>query len=247
MLSRLRQCPQQAAGFVRDKMKTVAIMGAVLLAASASEIQAAEPMAFVCSFTYQIPTGPEWGLWFWTMTALRPGPGVPFPTSGTEPRCGDAGRRMVAKLDRLSRNVHFITGLQKSGCHSSVPTRPRWTSSRLTSSAIAQRERKLISTRTREGLVALKQRGVTKKDNPVRLDNPKNGTEEQTAKANVGAKRKADASAGTVIREIRKWQAKGITTYKDLADMLTGKIKAPRGADRWQATQVKRILERVRS
>ena len=27
--------------------------------------------------------------------------------------------------------------------------------------------------------------------------------------------------------------------------MLTGKIKTPRGADRWQATQVKRVLERV--
>jgi hypothetical protein len=35
--------------------------------------------------------------------------------------------------------------------------------------------------------------------------------------------------------------------YKDLADMLTGKIKTPRGADRWQATQVKRIVERVGS
>ncbi len=50
-----------------------------------------------------------------------------------------------------------------------------------------------------------------------------------------------------MIGEIRKWQAKGISTYKDLADMLTGKIKTPRGADRWQATQVKRILERVGS
>jgi hypothetical protein len=29
--------------------------------------------------------------------------------------------------------------------------------------------------------------------------------------------------------------------------MLTGKIKTPRGADRWQATQVERILERVSS
>ncbi len=29
--------------------------------------------------------------------------------------------------------------------------------------------------------------------------------------------------------------------------MLTGKIKTLRGADRWQATQVKRILERVSS
>ena len=138
-------------------------------------------------------------------------------------RCRPArGREAGSALPQ--RALHH--GLQKRGCHSSVPTCPRWTSSRLTSSAIAQRERKLISTRTREAR-ALKQRGVTKKDNPVRLGNPKNGTEEQTAKANVGAKRKADASAGTVIREIRKWQAKGITTYKDLADMLTGKTKRP--------------------
>ena len=79
----------------------------------------------------------------------------------------------------------------------------------------------------------------------MRLGNPKNGTEEQTAKANAGAKRKADAYAATVIGEIRKWQAKGIVTYKDLADMLTGKVKTPRGADRWQATQVKRIIERA--
>ncbi len=62
---------------------------------------------------------------------------------------------------------------------------------------------------------------------------------------NAGAKRKADAYAGTVIDEIRKWQAKGIVTYKDLADMLIGKINTPRGADRWQAAQVKRIIERA--
>ena len=48
-----------------------------------------------------------------------------------------------------------------------------------------------------------------------------------------------------MISEIRKWQSKGITTYKDLADMLTGKIKTPRGAEQRQATQVKRILERA--
>jgi hypothetical protein len=66
----------------------------------------------------------------------------------------------------------------------------------------------------------------------VRLGNPKNVTEEQRARANAGAKRKADTYAEAVIGEIRKWQAQGITTYKDLADMLTGKIKTPRGADR---------------
>jgi hypothetical protein len=95
--------------------------------------------------------------------------------------------------------------------------------------------------------VALKSRGVTKTAKPVRLGNPRNGTEEQTLMANAGAKRKAGAYAETIIGEIRKWQAKGITTYKDLADMLTGKVKTPRGTDRWHATQVKRILGRVSS
>jgi DNA invertase Pin-like site-specific DNA recombinase len=162
-------------------------------------------------------------------------------------QCRRSGARLVvAKLDRLSRDVHFITGLQKSGVSfvcADMPEMDEFTAHIF--AAMAQRERKLISSRTREGLVALKQRGVTKTGQEVRLGNPRNGTEEQTAKANAGAKRKADAYAGTVIGEIRKWQAKGIVTYKDLADMLTGKIKTPRGADRWWATQVKRILERV--
>lgn len=160
-------------------------------------------------------------------------------------RCSGA-RLVVAKLDRLSRDVHFITGLQKSGVSfvcADMPEMDEFTAHIF--AAMGQRERKLISTRTREGLAALKVRGVTKMGNPVRLGNPKNGSEEQTAKANAGAKRKADAYAETVIGEIRKWQAKGITAYKDLADMLTGKVKTPRGAVRWQAIQVKRIIQRV--
>jgi hypothetical protein len=52
---------------------------------------------------YQIPTGPERGLWFWTMTALRPGPRITFPTNGTETRRGDAGRRVVEAYERLLR------------------------------------------------------------------------------------------------------------------------------------------------
>ena len=50
---------------------------------------------------YQIPLGPERGLWFWTMTALRPGPRLPPPTHGTEARRGDAGRRVVEAYERL--------------------------------------------------------------------------------------------------------------------------------------------------
>jgi hypothetical protein len=50
---------------------------------------------------YQIPPGPQAGLWFWTMTAVRPGPRLPPPTSGTEARRGEAGRRVVEAYERL--------------------------------------------------------------------------------------------------------------------------------------------------
>jgi hypothetical protein len=50
---------------------------------------------------YQIPTGPERGLWFWTMVAVWPGPRVTFPTNGTEARRGEAGGRVVEADERL--------------------------------------------------------------------------------------------------------------------------------------------------
>jgi DNA invertase Pin-like site-specific DNA recombinase len=155
-------------------------------------------------------------------------------------------RLIVAKLDRLSRDVHFITGLQKAGISfvcADMPEMDEFTAHIF--AAMAQRERKLISTRTKDGLAALKERGVTKTGKAAVLGNPLNGSAEQTAKANAGARAKADAYALSIIDEVRKWQTKGITTYKDLADILTGKFKTPRGEDRWQATQVKRIIERV--
>ena len=45
--------------------------------------------------------GPQDGLWFWTMTAVRPGPRLPHPTKGTEARRDDAGRRVVEAYERL--------------------------------------------------------------------------------------------------------------------------------------------------
>jgi hypothetical protein len=52
---------------------------------------------------YQIPHGPQAELWLWTMTAVRPGPRLPVPRSGTEARRGDAGRRVVEAYERLLR------------------------------------------------------------------------------------------------------------------------------------------------
>lgn len=153
---------------------------------------------------------------------------------------------VIAKLDRLARNVAFISQLMDSGVEFVACDNPH--ANRMTiqiMAVMAEQEARFIQERTKAGLAALKQRGVTKTGKPVKLGNPNNGTPEQLKKMHEGASTKADAYAEAIIGEIRKWQAKGITTYKDLADILTGKFKTPRGSDVWQATQVKRIIERA--
>jgi hypothetical protein len=49
---------------------------------------------------YQFEAGPEQGIWFWSMTADRPGPRF-AGRSGREGRRGDAGRRVVEAYERL--------------------------------------------------------------------------------------------------------------------------------------------------
>jgi hypothetical protein len=51
---------------------------------------------------YQIPHGPQQGLWFWSMTCTHPGPRFPYPTNGTEARRGDAGRRVIECYRRMA-------------------------------------------------------------------------------------------------------------------------------------------------
>ena len=161
--------------------------------------------------------------------------------------CRRRGARLVvAKLDRLSRDVHFIAGLQKAGVSfvcADMPELDEFTCHIF--AALAQRERKMIATRTREGLAALKARGVTKTGKPVRLGNPLNGSPSQQAAAAAGIRRKADAYAAGVMVEIEKLRRHGITSLEALAEMLTGRVKTPRGKDVWRPLQVKRILERM--
>jgi len=68
---------------------------------------------------------------------------------------------LVAKLDRLSRDLHFITTLDKSGVQfvcADMPDANKLTIHLLAS--IAQYERELISQRTKAALVQAKKRGV---------------------------------------------------------------------------------------
>jgi DNA invertase Pin-like site-specific DNA recombinase len=68
---------------------------------------------------------------------------------------------VVAKLDRLSRDVHFVSGLMKEHVPFSVAALPKADPFTLhLFAALAEKERELISQRTRDALAQLKARGV---------------------------------------------------------------------------------------
>src|SRR5258706_11856171 len=70
-------------------------------------------------------------------------------------------RLVIAKLDRLGRSVHLISGLMESKVDFVCCDMPQ--ANRLTLhvlAAVAEHEREMISQRTRAGLAAAKARGV---------------------------------------------------------------------------------------
>jgi DNA invertase Pin-like site-specific DNA recombinase len=83
---------------------------------------------------------------------------------------------VIAKLDRLSRNVNFVSSLMDSGIEFiavDMPTANNFTIHIF--SALAEQEAKLISSRTRLALAELRQRGII-------LGNPKNLNSDARAK-----------------------------------------------------------------
>ena len=72
------------------------------------------------------------------------------------------GRILVGKLDRLSRDLNFITNLQKNRVDFVVSDMPHCDSFTIhIYGALAQREREMISSRTKQGLAAAKAKGMS--------------------------------------------------------------------------------------
>lgn len=102
--------------------------------------------------------------------------------------------------------------------------------------ALAEKERALISTRTRQALAAAEARGIL-------LGNPRLTKAREVA---IGAvKAAADAHAANVLPVIQHAQKAGATTLRQIADALNARgIPTARGAQ-WHASSVKNVLERL--
>lgn len=143
----------------------------------------------------------------------------------------------VAKLDRLSRDVHFISGLMAHRVPFVVAELGADVDPFVLHlfAALAEKERSLISTRTRQALAAAKARGVI-------LGSPKLSKARESAVASIKAG--ADQRAANILPIIREAQKAGANTLRALADALNARgISTPRGGT-WHAMSVKNVLDR---
>ncbi len=144
---------------------------------------------------------------------------------------------VIAKLDRLARNVAFISSLMESGVEFVAADMPH--ANRLTVhilAAVAEHEREMISERTKAALAAAKKRGV-KLGCPV----PDRGSA-------VGVKvrrEQADQFAANTRPIIDSIRNSGVSSLRGIAGALNARgVQAPRGGE-WHATAVARVLERT--
>lgn len=148
---------------------------------------------------------------------------------------------LIAKLDRLSRDAHFLLGLEKAGVEFVCADMPN--ANRLTvgiMAMVAEEERRMISARTKAALQAAKARGTVL--GGFRGYVP---TADDVAASREAVKAKGTAQAARFEPVIREIQAAGITSATGIAKALNERgIPTARGGE-WQAIQVQRVLARL--
>jgi DNA invertase Pin-like site-specific DNA recombinase len=136
---------------------------------------------------------------------------------------------IVAKLDRLSRDVHFISGLMAERVPFIVAELGPDTDPFMLHiyAALAEKERRLISQRTKDGLAAAKRRGVKL-----------GGRNAQSDKTAAEASKRAE-QLRPVMAELAF-----LSANQAAAELNRRKITTPSGGQ-WFATQVIRVRARL--
>lgn len=158
-------------------------------------------------------------------------------------RCRREGATLViAKLDRLSRDLAFIANLMDSGIEFVAVDNP--TANKLTVhilAAVAQAEREAISARTKEALAQAKARGV-------KLGN--DGSHLTDEGRRIGAQRSARirhqkaVDAYSDIIETVFFLRKNGCSYRDIARKLNNDGRLTRNGAKFIASTIKRMLDK---
>lgn len=138
---------------------------------------------------------------------------------------------LIAKIDRLARNVHFVSGLLEAGVEIKCADMPEANRLLLQMMAvIAEHEARMISDRTKAALAQAKARGVKL-----------GGSTDATLKA---AYQRGQASADRAFQDIQSIPGWNTLSFNALAKRLNDNgFKTTRGST-YSAMQVKRVLGR---
>jgi len=139
---------------------------------------------------------------------------------------------LIAKLDRLARNVHFISSLMESNVDFEIADMPE--ADALTIhllSAVAEYERELISKRTKEALLAAKRRGI-------KLGNP------NLKAGNKKRKQQAQKFAENLRATLEGYKSSGLSQRAMYNELNQVGIPTARGGE-WSLMQIQRVMNRL--
>jgi len=142
---------------------------------------------------------------------------------------------LVAKLDRLSRNMAFTSRLMESGVDFKACDNPHATPLTIhILAAVAQHEREMISARTTAALAAAKARGTV-------LGGYRGGPKVEHATGLKARQDRAAACAASVRPIASQMRAEGLSLRQIAAALATRGISTPRGGA-WTAAAVNTVL-----
>lgn len=149
---------------------------------------------------------------------------------------------VIAKLDRLSRNVSFITALMEAGIEFVACDMPH--ASKFTIhifAALAEQEADMISLRVRESLSELKKRGV-KLGKPENLDD-KARTKGIMARQNIARQNENNVKAGALVVSMKTTNH----SFSYISDELNRLGFKTRRGNRFYPVQVVRLYHTYRN
>ena len=162
-------------------------------------------------------------------------------------QCRLTGAKLViAKLDRLSRDAHFLLGLEKAGIDfvaADMPSANKMTVGIM--AVVAQEERRMISERTKVALAAAKARGTSLGGwRATRRDGSPRQAPGPVENATAAAKARSDEHAARVLPIVTALRHDGLG-LNGIANELAARHVATLNGGKWTATSVRRLLART--